>query len=57
MLQLGTLQGVLKTVIFGFYNGANYQENYAPTVTRYDYDSPIVKINFNLIDRRILSSD
>lgn len=26
---------------FGFYNGANYQEVYAPTVTSYDYDSPI----------------
>lgn len=26
---------------FGFYNGANYQENYAPTITSYDYDSPI----------------
>lgn len=26
---------------FGFYNGANYQESYAPTVTSYDYDSAV----------------
>lgn len=26
---------------FGFYNGANYHDKYAPTVTSYDYDSPL----------------
>ncbi|WP_404455538.1 beta-galactosidase [Virgibacillus necropolis] len=26
---------------FGFYNGANYDDKYAPTVTSYDYDCPI----------------
>ena len=26
---------------FGFRNGANYQEGLAPTVTSYDYDSPV----------------
>jgi beta-galactosidase len=26
---------------FGFYNGANYQEKYEPTVTSYDYDAPL----------------
>lgn len=26
---------------FGFYNGANYQEVYAPTITSYDYDSAL----------------
>jgi beta-galactosidase len=26
---------------FGFYNGANYGENYEPTTTSYDYDAPI----------------
>lgn len=26
---------------FGFYNGANYQEKYAPTVTSYDYDAAV----------------
>ncbi|MFP3472891.1 beta-galactosidase, partial [Micrococcus sp. SIMBA_144] len=24
---------------FGFYNGANHYEQYAPTITSYDYDS------------------
>lgn len=26
---------------FGFYNGANYDEEYAPTITSYDYDCPL----------------
>ncbi|MCH1624157.1 glycoside hydrolase family 35 protein [Ferdinandcohnia quinoae] len=26
---------------FGFYNGANFDEDYAPTVTSYDYDCPL----------------
>lgn len=26
---------------FGFYNGANFQEKYEPTVTSYDYNSPL----------------
>lgn len=26
---------------FGFYNGANYQDKYEPTITSYDYDSPL----------------
>lgn len=26
---------------FGFYNGANYDEKYEPTITSYDYDCPI----------------
>lgn len=26
---------------FGFYNGANYDDKYAPTVTSYDYDCPL----------------
>ncbi|QNK60278.1 beta-galactosidase [Paenibacillus sp. PAMC21692] len=26
---------------FGFYNGANYQDKYEPTVTSYDYDAPL----------------
>ncbi|MBM7600022.1 beta-galactosidase [Virgibacillus halotolerans] len=26
---------------FGFYNGANYDDQYAPTITSYDYDCPI----------------
>ncbi|ASN07282.1 glycoside hydrolase family 35 protein [Virgibacillus necropolis] len=26
---------------FGFYNGANFDENYQPTITSYDYDCPI----------------
>lgn len=26
---------------FSFYNGANYDEDYAPTITSYDYDCPI----------------
>ncbi|WP_413375542.1 glycoside hydrolase family 35 protein [Alkalihalobacillus sp. 1P02AB] len=26
---------------FGFYNGANYGEKYQPTITSYDYDSPL----------------
>ncbi|ASK62196.1 beta-galactosidase [Virgibacillus phasianinus] len=26
---------------FGFYNGANFDENYQPTVTSYDYDCPL----------------
>ncbi|WP_318615677.1 beta-galactosidase family protein [Sporosarcina sp. YIM B06819] len=26
---------------FGFYNGANYGDNYQPTVTSYDYDCPV----------------
>lgn len=28
---------------FGFYNGANYQEKYEPTITSYDYDSPLTE--------------
>ncbi|RIX52500.1 beta-galactosidase [Paenibacillus nanensis] len=26
---------------FGFYNGANFQDKYEPTVTSYDYDAPL----------------
>lgn len=26
---------------FGFYNGANYGDKYEPTITSYDYDSPL----------------
>lgn len=26
---------------FGFYNGANYDETYQPTITSYDYDCPL----------------
>lgn len=26
---------------FGFYNGANYHDKYEPTITSYDYDSPL----------------
>jgi beta-galactosidase len=26
---------------FGFWNGANYQDKYEPTITSYDYDSPL----------------
>lgn len=26
---------------FGFYNGANFDENYQPTITSYDYDCPL----------------
>jgi beta-galactosidase len=26
---------------FGFWNGANYHEKYEPTITSYDYDSPL----------------
>lgn len=28
---------------FGFFNGANYQEKYEPTVTSYDYNSPLTE--------------
>jgi len=26
---------------FGFFNGANYQDKYEPTITSYDYDAPL----------------
>jgi beta-galactosidase len=28
---------------FGFYNGANFGENYQPTITSYDYDAPLTE--------------